>query len=70
MDLHKHYGEDVFVAVSDVHDERIAMAYDITTDLKDGPRSFYIDTDGMVYYYNSKNWTVGEVTDWIDRKRF
>merc|ERR1711966_641923 len=51
-------------------DERISLAYDITTERKGGPISFYIDTDGQVYYFNSNNYTVDFISDWIDRKRF
>lgn len=36
----------VQVGVSDIKDEKLSMAYDVTTDLRDGPISFYIDTDG------------------------
>ena len=69
--LADHYNGSIQVAVSNsVLDEKLSLAYDITTDLSEGPISFYINTDGMVYYFNSKNYTVEDMSDWIDRKKF
>ena len=71
IDLASHYNGSIQVAVTNiVLDEKLSMAYDVTTDRKEGPISFYIDTDGMTYYYNSRNYTVDNISDWIDRKRF
>jgi len=71
IDLAGKYGGDIQFAVSNiVLDEKLTLAYDITTIMEEGPRAFLIDSDGMAYYYNSKNYTVEDVSEWIDGKKY
>ena len=48
INLAGHYNGSIQVAVSNIMlDEKLALAYDVTTDRQfEGPISFYIDTDG------------------------
>lgn len=47
IDLAGKYNGDIQFAVSNiVLDEKLSLAYDITTIMDGGPRAFYIDTDG------------------------
>jgi len=71
IDLAGKYNGDIQFAVSNiVLDEKLTLTYDITTIREEGPRAFYIDKDGQVYYYNSNNFTVEDLSEWIDGKKF
>jgi len=71
IDLAGKYGGDIQFAVSNIIlDENITLAYDITSPMEDGPRAFLIDTDGQAYYYNSNNYTVEDISEWLDGKKY
>lgn len=68
----KYNGAIQFAVSNILLDERLTLTYDITSKIMDqGPRAFYIDNaTGMAYYYNSDNFTVEDLTEWIDRKKY